>query len=86
VVPVAVYLTGEPAEELVESLPTFDHDMVERHEALALGTSVVLVVTAALAALSRWAVRPSGDPTRNACAGVRRRRRRLRFRAWFRRR
>ena len=32
----AVYLTGEPAEELVESLPTFDHDMVERHEAVAL--------------------------------------------------
>jgi hypothetical protein len=25
----AVYLTGEAAEEMVESLPTFNHDMVE---------------------------------------------------------
>src|SRR5262245_53027464 len=60
VVTVAVYLTGEPAEELVESLPTFDHDMVERHEAVALGTTVVLVVTGALAATALWAARRGG--------------------------
>ena len=39
-VTIAVYLTGEPAEELVEALPTFDHDLVERHEKVALGDHV----------------------------------------------
>jgi hypothetical protein len=57
VVTVVVYLTGEPAEELVEALPTFDEDMVERHEAVALGTTAVLVVTGALAAAALWASR-----------------------------
>jgi hypothetical protein len=59
-VAVVVYLTGEPAEELVESLPTFDHDLVERHEAVALGTTVILVVTGALAAVALWAARRGG--------------------------
>ncbi|MEZ0335095.1 MAG: hypothetical protein ACAI18_13880 [Gemmatimonadales bacterium] len=57
VVTVVVYLTGEPAEELVEALSTFDEDMVERHEAVALGTTAVMVVTGALAAAALWAFR-----------------------------
>ena len=60
VISVAVYLTGEPAEELVESLPTFDHDLVERHEAVALGATVLLGVTAVLAGLALWASRVGG--------------------------
>jgi hypothetical protein len=74
VIAVAVYLTGEPAEELVESLPTFDHDMVERPEAVAIGTTAVLVVTAALAALALWAARRGGrlaaTATRLVLAGL----------------
>jgi hypothetical protein len=31
-----VYLTGEPAEELVENLPGFSEALVERHEEVAL--------------------------------------------------
>jgi hypothetical protein len=74
VIAVAVYLTGEPVEELVESLPTFDHDMVERPEAVAIGTTAVLVVTAALAALALWAARRGGrlaaTATRLVLAGL----------------
>lgn len=33
---VVVYLTGEPAEELVEGAAGFSHDAVERHEEIAL--------------------------------------------------
>lgn len=45
---VVVYLTGEPAEELVEGLPGFSHDIMERHETAALwATSVTAAVGAA---------------------------------------
>ena len=60
VVTLVVYLTGEPAEELVEALPTFDHDMLERHEAVALGATVILVGTAVLACLALRAGRSDG--------------------------
>lgn len=45
-----VYFTGESAEELVEGLPTFEERLVERHEAVALGATVAVVVTGLLAA------------------------------------
>lgn len=54
-VSVAVYLTGEPAEELVEGLPAFSHAVLERHEAAALWATVGagLVGAAALFGLVR---------------------------------
>lgn len=46
-----VYLTGEPAEELVEGLPGFSHPVLERHETAALwataGAGLVGVVSLA---------------------------------------
>jgi uncharacterized membrane protein len=36
VIAIAVYFTGEPAEELVEKLPGFSEPLVERHEDAAL--------------------------------------------------
>ena len=48
-VAVAVYFTGEPAEELVEHLPGFDEGLVEHHE------EVAAVATAAFAALGALA-------------------------------
>ena len=74
VVAIGVYLTGEPAEELIEVLPTFDHDLVERHEAVALGTTAVLVITGALAAVALWAAgrggRLAATATRLVLAGL----------------
>lgn len=46
-----VYLTGEPAEELVEGLSGFSHSVLERHEAAALwataGAALVGIVSLA---------------------------------------
>ena len=41
---------GEAAEELVEPLPTFQERLVERHELVALWTTVMVVATGLLAA------------------------------------
>jgi len=48
-VTLVVYFTGEAAEELVEGLPTFAEPLVERHEALALWTTVAVAATGVLA-------------------------------------
>lgn len=53
-VTVAVYLTGEAAEELVEGLPTFEEPLVERHEVVALWTTVTVAATGLLAAAALW--------------------------------
>ena len=50
----AVYLTGEAAEELVEGLPTFEERLVERHELVALWTTVMVVATGLLAAAALY--------------------------------
>ncbi len=74
IVTIAVYLTGEPAEELVEALPTFDHDLVERHEEVALWATTLLVVSAGLAGWALWSWRRQGvEPrttTRLVLAGL----------------
>jgi hypothetical protein len=44
-----VYVTGEPAEELVEHAPWFPEALTERHEDSATVTLVATLVTAALA-------------------------------------
>lgn len=44
VVAVVVYLTGEPAEELIEDLPGFSESLVERHEQVALIATVGMAV------------------------------------------
>jgi len=49
-----VYFTGEAAEELVEGLSTFEEPLVERHEAIALGATVAVVVTGLLAAAALY--------------------------------
>jgi hypothetical protein len=49
-----VYLTGEAAEELVKDLPTFQEQLVEPHEEVALWTTLILVGTGCLAAAALW--------------------------------
>ena len=41
-VSVAVYLTGEPAEDVVEKLPGFSKRIVEAHEEAALAATIVM--------------------------------------------
>ena len=57
---VAVYLTGEPAEEAVESFAGISESVIEQHEELALVATIVLGVVGllALVALIRSRKRP----------------------------
>jgi uncharacterized membrane protein len=48
---IAVYLTGEPAEEIVESLPGTSETILERHEEAGLIALVALEVLGALSLL-----------------------------------
>jgi uncharacterized membrane protein len=64
-----VYLTGEPAEELVEGLSGFSHSILERHEAAALWATAgaALVGVVALAGLVLYR---SKQISRRYAAGV----------------
>jgi uncharacterized membrane protein len=57
---VLVFLTGEPAEELVEKLPGFSEALTERHEEAALVATIVLgaVGLFSLAVLAVFRKRP----------------------------
>jgi len=65
-VSVVVFLTGEPAEELIEKLPGFSEALTERHEEAALVATIVMGVVGFLSliglamfrsrALARWVI------------------------------
>lgn len=61
---VVVYLTGEPAEELVEGLPGFSHDALERHEEIALWATISAAGVGVLAFLTLWVYRAGRVPGR----------------------
>jgi hypothetical protein len=56
-VAVIVYLTGEPAEELVENLPGISETALETHEEIALVATVVLGAFALVALYGLFAFR-----------------------------
>lgn len=49
---VAVYFTGEPAEEMVEDLAGVSHDLIEEHEDAAKFATIVTAAAGVLALLS----------------------------------
>ena len=53
-VSVPTYLTGEPAEELVEHLPGVSEPIIERHEDAAHFSFVLTILTGALALGTLW--------------------------------
>ena len=66
IVAIAVYFTGEPAEEAVEHLPGISESAIERHEELALVATTMIAAFGALAlgalmmfrgrSLPRWVI------------------------------
>jgi hypothetical protein len=54
---VAVYLTGEPTEEGVESLAGISKQMIEQHEELALVATIILGVIGVLALIALFRAR-----------------------------
>lgn len=68
-----VYLTGEPAEELVEHAPWFHEAMVETHEEHATVSLVAMLATGVLATAAvalRGRPRAGGRLTRLTWAGL----------------
>jgi hypothetical protein len=61
-----VYLTGEAAEEMVKALPTFQEDLVQPHESIALAATAILGTAALLAAVALWQIHRSGRLARIA--------------------
>lgn len=59
-----VYLTGEPAEHLVEGLPGFSEPAMERHEAAALWATWAAVAAGAVALGGLYMYRGVGVPRR----------------------
>lgn len=57
IVALVVYLTGEPAEELVENLPGVSEAVLETHEEVALIATIVLGAYGVLALFSLFAFR-----------------------------
>lgn len=57
VISVVVFLTGEPAEELVEGLPGVSEAIMERHEELALLATVAMAGLGALSLAALMAFR-----------------------------
>jgi hypothetical protein len=57
VVAVVVYLTGEPAEELVENLPGVSEPLMETHEEIALVATLVMGGFAVIALYGLFAFR-----------------------------
>ena len=55
---VVVYLTGEPAEELIENLPGFSEALVEEHEEVALIATIGMVVLGLVALVGLVRFRP----------------------------
>lgn len=61
---VVVYLTGEPAEEMIEGLPGFSHDALERHEEIALWATLAASGVGLLSFLTLWVYRARRVPGR----------------------
>jgi hypothetical protein len=59
---VAVYLTGEPAEEAAERLPSFSEALLEAHEEAALAATILLGALGAVALGGILAFRRKGQP------------------------
>jgi hypothetical protein len=74
VVALLVYFTGEAAEEMIEALPTFDDELVERHEEVAFWATTLLVGSAGVAGWALWSWRRQGvqprTTTRLVLAGL----------------
>ena len=57
-VSIPVYLSGEPAEEIIEELPGMSHDLIHAHEDGAIWAFIGLEVLGALALLGLVGFRP----------------------------
>ena len=69
-VSVVVFLTGEPAEELVEKLPGFSETITEAHEEAALVATIAIGAFGALALAALWKFRRRALPRWTEAVGL----------------
>jgi uncharacterized membrane protein len=67
---VVVYLTGEPAEEVVERLAGVSEPLIEQHEEAALIATIAMVAAGALALLATFVFRRKPLPRRIVGGGL----------------
>lgn len=60
---IVVFLTGEPAEELLENVLSLPSALVERHEEAARITTIAFAATGSAALLALFAFRRQGLPS-----------------------
>ncbi|RMG45950.1 MAG: hypothetical protein D6723_17690 [Acidobacteria bacterium] len=58
---IPVYLTGEPAEEMIEHLPGVSKSFIEEHEESALPTLIVIELLGMVAAVGLFRFRQTGE-------------------------
>jgi hypothetical protein len=66
---VPAYLTGEPAEEMIEHLPGVSEALINRHEGAAVYALILTEASALLACLSLW-LRHRGSKQFNRTVGL----------------
>lgn len=60
---IPTYLTGEPAEEVIEGMAGVGENFIEEHEASAVASLIAIEVAGAVALLGLWlSRRPQGAP------------------------
>ena len=67
---IVVFLTGEPAEELIENLPGFSDAITERHEDVALIATIAMGIVGALALAVLAVLRRRALPRSIIAAGL----------------
>jgi uncharacterized membrane protein len=68
-VTVAVFFTGEPAEELVENLPGISEAIIERHEEVALFATIAMAIAGTAALFTLFVFRRRSVPRSAASLG-----------------
>lgn len=59
---IPVYVTGEPAEDIVEGLPSVEHRFIEEHEDAALWALILMELAGVLALAGLFTSRGHGHP------------------------
>ena len=54
---IPTFLTGEPAEEIMEHLPAFQESMVEEHETIARISTIITLILAVISAVGLFRAR-----------------------------
>jgi uncharacterized membrane protein len=67
---VPTYLSGEPAEDVIEGMPKFSEELVHEHESAALFALIFVSASGLAAALGLWLSIKNGDVPKKLSGGI----------------